>query len=201
MSILKDAHAERINALAYVDQRYQQTLKQSDILSGRSKEEQRLREMVNLNMKWFMQTLLDRMDRTSMYSGLEARVPFADIRIINYMYNVPWDMKCRDNVEKSLLREAASGLLPKEVLYRKKSPYPKTYDPAYEKKLAAALIEVIEDSSSPILQLIDKKKVYDFIQQKKDYGRPWYGQLMAGPQMLAYLLQINYWMRKYRLGI
>ncbi len=110
-------------------------------------------------------------------------------------------MKCRNHVEKSLLREAAEGLLPNEVLYRKKSPYPKTYDPAYEKKLADALTEIIEDASSPVLQLVDKKKVYDFIHQKKDYGRPWYGQLMAGPQMLAYLLQINYWMKKYRLSI
>ena len=200
-AVLKDEIIAELQMERYIHEAYENTIRETPKLPGEDAHEARRREISYLNMKWFMQTLLDRMDRTSMYSGLEARVPFADIRIINYMYNVPWSMKCRNQVEKSLLREAAEGLLPNEVLYRKKSPYPKTYDPAYEKKLADALTEVIEDPSSPVLQLVDKKKVYEFIHQKKDYGRPWYGQLMAGPQMLAYLLQINYWMKKYRLSI
>lgn len=200
-AVLKDEIIAELHMEQYIREAYENTIQETPKLPGENAHEARRREISYLNMKWFMQTLLDRMDRTSMYSGLEARVPFADIRIINYMYNVPWSMKCRNHVEKSLLREAAEGLLPNEVLYRKKSPYPKTYDPAYEKKLADALTEIIEDASSPVLQLVDKKKVYDFIHQKKDYGRPWYGQLMAGPQMLAYLLQINYWMKKYRLSI
>ena len=200
-AVLKDEIIAELHMEQYIREAYENTIQETPKLPGEDAHEARRREISYLNMKWFMQTLLDRMDRTSMYSGLEARVPFADIRIINYMYNVPWSMKCRNHVEKSLLREAAEGLLPNEVLYRKKSPYPKTYDPAYEKKLADALPEIIEDASSPVLQLVDKKKVYDFIHQKKDYGRPWYGQLMAGPQMLAYLLQINYWMKKYRLSI
>ena len=200
-AVLKDEIIAELHMEQYIREAYENTIQETPKLPGEDAHEARRREISYLNMKWFMQTLLDRIDRTSMYSGLEARVPFADIRIINYMYNVPWSMKCRNHVEKSLLREAAEGLLPNEVLYRKKSPYPKTYDPAYEKKLADALTEIIEDASSPVLQLVDKKKVYDFIHQKKDYGRPWYGQLMAGPQMLAYLLQINYWMKKYRLSI
>jgi asparagine synthase (glutamine-hydrolysing) len=134
-----------------------------------------------------------------MCSGLEARVPFADTRIMQFMYNVPWKMKSENGVEKSLLRNAMKGLLPDEVLFGKKSPYPKTYDPHYEKLLAGNLIEVIEDTSSPVNRLVDKNKVYAFINEKKDYGKPWYGQLMAGPQMLAYLLQINYWLRKFNL--
>lgn len=136
-----------------------------------------------------------------MYSGLEARVPFADIRIMQVLYNVPWNMKCRNGVEKSLLREAMKGLLPDEVLFRKKSPYPKTYDPAYEKLLGDEVLKVIEDTNAPLNMLVDVQKVKAFIHEKKDYGKPWYGQLMAGPQMLAYLLQINYWMKKYELSI
>lgn len=102
-------------------------------MEGESQEEKRRREITYLNIKWFMQTLLDRMDRTSMYSGLEARVPFADHRIMEYVFNVPWEMKRRNGVEKSLLRDAFKDIVPHELLYRKKSPYPKTYNPAYEK--------------------------------------------------------------------
>ena len=148
-----------------------------------------------------MQTLLDRMDRTSMYSGLEARVPFADHRIIDYVYNVPWEMKYQGGVEKSLLRDAFCDLLPPELLHRKKSPYPKTYHPGYEKILISRMTDILVDSNAPILPLIDKKKVKKFMESPKEYGKPWFGQLMAGPQLLAYFIQLNYWMEKYHLSI
>ena len=148
-----------------------------------------------------MATLLNRMDRTSMYSGLEARVPYADHRIVEYIWNVPWNMKCRDGVVKGLLRDSAKGLLPDDVLYRKKSPYPKTYNPNYEKLLGERLMTVLNNLSSPINSLIDKEKVVKFINTPSDYGKPWYGQLMAGPQMIAYMLQVNYWLEKYNIDI
>ena len=164
-------------------------------------EEKRRREIAWLNLRWFMVTLLDRMDRTSMYNGLEARVPLADHRIVEYVFNVPWQMKCPDGIVKGLLRHAGEGLLPKEILWRRKSPYPKTYDPAYEKMLGDRLKEVLADPSAPIRTLLDTKKVRAFLNSPSDYGKPWYGQLMAGPQMLAYMLQVNYWLKKYRIQI
>ena len=147
-----------------------------------------------------MQTLLNRMDRTSMYSGLEARVPFADHRIIEYLWNVPWEMKARGGVEKELLRQSARGLLPEDVLRRKKSPYPKTYDRNYERILAKKIEERLE-GGSPVMEFIDKKKLRQFLTSVKDYGKPWYGQLMAGPQMLAYLLQIDFWLEHYGVQV
>ena len=95
--------------------------------------------MVNLNFRWFMQTLLDRKDRMSMYSGLEVRVPFCDWRIAEYLYAVPWKFKDHQRKEKGLLRTAMAGLLPDEVLWRKKSPYPKTWDPRYREMVSARL--------------------------------------------------------------
>ena len=158
-------------------------------------------EMFMLNMDWFMQTLLDRMDRTSMYSGLEARVPFADHRIMEYVFNVPWEMKYHDGIEKALLRDACADLLPQELLWRKKSPYPKTYHPAYEKMLAAKMREILADRNSPVLPLLDRQKTLTFLDAPKELGRPWFGQLMAGPQLIAYFIQINDWMKMYHLSI
>ena len=195
--LLKDDVLSVLPLEEYAREVYHKTIAETPILMGESPEEKRRREISYLNLKWFMQTLLDRMDRTSMHVGLEARVPFADHRIVEYVWNVPWEMKCKDGVVKGLLREAAKDYLPDEVLYRKKSPYPKTYDPAYEGLLREELIKVLGNSSSPLNQLVDLKKVETFLQCHSDYGRPFYGQLMAGPQLLAYLLQINYWMEKY----
>ncbi|MBP3925829.1 MAG: asparagine synthetase B, partial [Clostridium sp.] len=142
--------------------------------------------------------LLNRMDRTSMYSGLEARVPFADHRIIEYLWNVPWDMKAKDGVVKNLLRQAGRQKLPNEILFRRKSPYPKTYDKGSEALLEGKIRDILEDSSSPVLQFLDRKKVETFLSSPSDYGKPWYGQLMAAPQMMAYVIQIDFWMRQYQ---
>lgn len=200
-ALLDDTLIEDLHMEAYAAAAYEKTIHETPLLAEDSPEEKRRREIAYLNLRWFMATLLDRMDRTSMYNGLEARVPFADHRIVEYVFNVPWSVKCADGVVKGLLRHAGADYVPKEVLWRKKSPYPKTYDPSYEKLLGRQLKETLATPNAPIRTLLDTKKVKAFLNSPSDYGRPWYGQLMAGPQMLAYMLQVNYWLKKYRVRI
>lgn len=199
-ALLSEETLRELDLEEYVGQRYRDTLAGTPVLPGEQGADRRRREMSWLNLRWFMQTLLDRMDRTSMAWGLEARVPFADHRIVEYMYNVPWEMKYRQGMEKRLLRDACSDLLPPSLLYRKKSPYPKTYSPVYEALLARRFRQVLQDPAAPVNRFVDREKAERFLAQPKDYGRPWFGQLMAGPQMLAYFLQINDWMRMYHIG-
>lgn len=194
--VIRELHMEE-----YAHEAYHKTIMETPVLPGENSEEKRRREIAYLNLRWFMVTLLDRMDRTSMYSGLEARVPLADHRIVEYIWNVPWAMKCPDGIVKGLLRSAGAGMLPDEVLWRKKSPYPKTYHPEYEQLLGKRLQEVLADPNAPIRQLLDTKKVNNFVNSPSDYGKPWYGQLMAGPQMLAFMLQVNYWLEQYHIEI
>ena len=136
-----------------------------------------------------------------MYSGLEARVPFADKTLVDYIFNTPWEIKAKDGGVKNLLRHAAKGLLPEEILFRKKSPYPKTYHPEYETLLATRLRDVLNSTNNPLLSLLDKKAVENFLSQPKNLGKPWYGQLMAGPQMIAYLLQLNTFLTHYHISL
>jgi len=199
--LLKDELIQDLPLADYVQTRYWNTINKVPVLTSESKEEKRRRELAYLNIKWFMATLLDRMDRTSMYSSLEARVPFADHRIIDYVFNVPWEIKYKDNTVKHLLRKASEGLLPDEILYRRKSPYPKTYNPEYEIILKGRIREIMADSNEPIHNFLDKKKVKQFLTIPSNNVKPWYGQLMAGPQMLAYVLQINYWMKKNNIKL
>ena len=110
-------------------------------------------------------------------------------------------MKCVNNIPKSLLRNACKDLLPDSILNRPKNPYPKTYHPKYEEILVKRLKEVLSDTASPLRSYLNIPLVEQFLDKPKEYGKPWYGQLMAGPQMVAYLLQIDYWMRKYSLSI
>jgi len=184
------------DADTFVMDAYVKTCRESDILPGTSPQERRMKEMVNLNFRWFMQTLLDRKDRMSMYHGLEVRVPFCDYRIAEYLYGVPWEMKDYQSREKGLLRHAMEGLLPKEVLYRKKSPYPKTFDPNYERIVSQRLRRLFEEQS-PLWYLIRREEAEALL--SFDSPWPWYGQLMRRPQTIAYLLQLDFWLRQYRI--
>lgn len=154
-----------------------------------------MKEMVNLNFRWFMQTLLDRKDRMSMYSGLEVRVPFCDYRIAEYLYGVPWEFKDYQGKEKGLLRTALSDLLPQEVLWRKKSPYPKTFDPRYTELVRMRLQQLLDDIHAPLFHLLNRGDLCRMLGKEEEW--PWYGQLMRGSQTMAYLLQVDFWLRHY----
>lgn len=189
----------RVDGETFVREYYQRTLRQSDILPGTAPQERRMKEMVNLNLRWFMQTLLDRKDRMSMHNGLEVRVPFCDWRIAEYLYGVPWEYKDYQGKEKGLLRCAMAGLLPEEVLWRKKSPYPKTWHPRYRELVTGRLQAVMDDPQAPIHQLVRKEALEELLHSEQAW--PWYGQLMKGPQTIAYMLQINFWLKEYKISI
>ena len=190
---------EKLQPLDYIRDRYSDTCRESDILPGTSPQERRMKEMVNLNFRWFMQTLLDRKDRMSMYSGLEVRVPFCDYRIAEYLYGVPWEYKDYQNQEKGMLRTAMAGVLPQEVLWRKKSPYPKTFDPRYMELVGGRLRGLLEEKDAPLFELVNREAARELLDT--EYPWPWYGQLMKAPQTIAYLLQIDFWLRHYGIDI
>ncbi|MGE4283490.1 MAG: asparagine synthase (glutamine-hydrolyzing), partial [Clostridia bacterium] len=200
LSILAPGILGSINGAEYVKQRYQDTLSEVPRLPGEKAQEHRRREMMYLNMNWFMATLLDRKDRMSMATGLEVRVPFCDHRIVEYVWNVPWEMKFYKQREKGLVRQALTGLLPDDVLWRKKSPYPKTHNPNYLKAVKSWLQQILNNPSSPLLQLINRQRVQEIIDSDgAAFGVPWFGQLMTGPQLMAYLAQVDTWMREYNV--
>jgi asparagine synthase (glutamine-hydrolysing) len=174
---------------------------QTPRLEGEAPEERRRREIAWLNLHWFMTNLLDRKDRMSMYSGLEVRVPFCDHALVEYVWNIPWEMKSRNGVRKQVLRDAAMGLLPEDVRNRPKSPYPKTHNPLFERLAREKLLGILDDPAAPIHSLVDQQVLRrGLLVDAGDYGRPWFGQLMAGPQMIAWLIQLNAWMEEYQLS-
>jgi asparagine synthase (glutamine-hydrolysing) len=200
--ILSDELLARVNPLSYVKERYRQTLAEVPLLKGETDLEAKRRAMFYMNFTWFMATLLDRKDRMSMACGLEVRVPFCDHRIVEYVWNVPWEIKFSNNREKALLRNALRGILPDDVLWRKRSPYPKTHHPHYLKAVSGLLLEILNDPASPLNQLVNVNYLKGILTSDlKEFNKPWFGQLMTGPQLFAYLIQTDIWMRKYGVVI
>jgi asparagine synthase (glutamine-hydrolysing) len=200
--LLKDEWNKKLNLQEYVLSQYDKSVAETPLLDGENEIEKKRRQLFYLNLIWFMTTLLDRKDRMSMGASLEVRVPFADHRLVEYVWNIPWEMKMHDNREKGILRKALEGILPNEVLYRKKSPYPKTHHPVYTKLVSDWLNEILEDRSSILYELFNEQKLKEIMKTGgAAFQVPWYGQLMTGPQLLAHLCQIHVWFRDYKIEI
>ena len=189
------------NGEEFVRQHYRDTCDRAPKLSSDNKKAARMREMFVLNLDWFMATLLDRKDRMSMYSGLEVRVPFCDHRIVEYAYNMPWDFKSLEGREKGIVRRAFANELPKEIVYRKKSPYPKTFHPVYTRLCADYVCRIFEDNTSVAASLFDRNAVQKLMQRPESLAEPWFGQLMRTPQIFAYIIQLDRWFRHYHVKI
>lgn len=183
----------------YLKNAYDSTLAQVSVLDSDSVLEKRMREMFILNLNWFMQTLLYRKDVMSMESSLEVRVPFCDYRLVEYAYNMPWEIKALDGREKGILRKAFENDLPEEIAWRKKSPYPKTHNPVYLKAVSELAVTALNDKTCPLGDMLDKKAVFNLMENPDSLTEPWYGQLMAAPQVLAYIFQIYVWIKNYNV--
>ncbi|MCC2379606.1 asparagine synthase (glutamine-hydrolyzing) [Bacillus wiedmannii] len=176
--LLKKEWRNKLNLQQYVQQRYEESIQEVPVLEGESPIEAKRRQLFYLNMVWFMTTLLDRKDRMSMGASLEVRVPFADHRLVEYAWNIPWEMKMYKNREKGLLRKALEGLLPNDILYRKKSPYPKTHNPHYTKAVTVWLQDLLTDKGSILHELFDKEQLSGLIESGGSaFQSPWFGQL------------------------
>lgn len=201
LEILRDDFINKIKPAQYAKERYIQLLNETPLLSNESVRERKLKQIQYLNIKTFMQNLLERKDRMSMRAGLEVRVPFCDKRLVDYVYNIPFDLKLLNGREKGLLREAVKGLLPKEIVNRKKSPYPKTQDPQYYDTVVEELHKRLKRKNCKLQEFIDINKLEKLINSPLDISKPFMGQLMSRPQLIAHLIQIDEWFKHFKVEI
>ena len=186
---------QKLNLKDYIIQRYQESLQEIHT-------DNRKKQLIYLNTQWFMQTLLTRADSQTMRASLEVRVPFASTKILQYLYNMPEDYMFFQGEEKGILRQAFHDFLPEDILHRKKNPYPKTYSPLYAQLIENKLKESLKDPSNLLFQFFDYQKLNDFIQSHgQSLTAPWFGQLMMGPQLMAYFYQIYLWGKIYHIQL
>ena len=186
---------KKLNVKDYILQRYQETLDEIDTTDH-------IKRMIYLNVQWFMQTLLARADSQTMRSSIEVRVPFASTKILQYLYNMPEEFIFAGNEEKGILRRAFEDYLPYSITHRKKNPYPKTHNPIYTDLIQQKLKDSLSDETNILYSFFDREKLYEFIESKgASFSAPWYGQLMTGPQLMAYFYQIYLWGKIYNIEL
>ena len=186
-----------INLKEIIEKEYEKAIYELDPADQLDK----YKRLFYINMTHFMTTLLDRKDRMTMYANLEARVPFADTKLIEYLWNLPFEYKYHNNTEKYLLREAFKDIIPDEVLYRKKNPYPKTHHPYFLRAVTELLKERLKNPDSCLYKIFDIDEISNLLNDKNDNSLPWFGQLMTKPQLIAYLYQFDIWVEEYNINI
>ena len=200
--LLNSTYQKKLDLKGYVEHQYTSTLKELQLSGTETEQQKRHKQMLHLNMNWFMPTLLDRKDRMTMAASLEVRVPFADHRLIEYLYNVPWEYKFHNNMEKGLLRMAVADIVPYEIVNRKKNPYPKTHNPIYLQLVSKLLAQALKSPNSVLHEVFDSKVLTNLLQDSgQDLQTPWFGQLMTKPQLIAFLYQFDLWFKTYNLTI
>ena len=196
--LLKKDLQEKLKLKEFMRIQYDNIVKEVPIT--KNKKEQQYKNLFYLNMTYFMPTLLERKDRMTMRGSVEARVPFADTKLIEYLWNLPWEYKYHNNQEKGILRDAYKNLLPQEITNRKKNPYPKTHNPKYTNIITKLLKKRLKNKNSILYKIFDTEKLNELIETKgESFESPWFGQLMTGPQLLAFLYQIDIWASIYKI--
>lgn len=200
--IINKEIAEKINIKEYVNDTYKVALEEVPLYNTDNEQDTNMKKLSYLTMSYFGAILLDRSDRMSMANNLEIRVPFTDYNLVEYVYNIPWGVKNYKDMEKGILREAFRDILPEEIANRKKSPYPKTYNPTYTKMVTDMLIKIVQNKDNRMKELVDIDYVKGIIEgEEKEYSRPWFGQLMTRTQLMAYLIQLEMWLKEYEIDI
>lgn len=199
--LLNEKWRNKLKLDEYIKKEYDMAVNEAPVLMGESDNDKKHRIMTYLNIKYFMTNLLDRKDRMTMGASLEVRVPFCDKEVVELLYNMPYKYKYRYNKEKKLLRDAYKNVVVKDIIKRKKSPYPKSNSSEYDESVKGMLLKCLDDKSSVLYELIDIDFLKGIIENDEEFDVPWYGQLMRKTSLLAYLYQIDYWFKKYNVRI
>lgn len=201
MEYINSEIKDNFDVLDFTKSIYSDQLKKVPKLAAEGERDKKIREVGYLTYRWFLPVLLERQDKMARVSDFKIRAPFCNFKLMKYVFNIPWEHRVHGDMEKGLLRYAFRDLLPEEVAFRKKSPYPKTYNPEYTNMIKNELVKIMDNSSSPLLDIIDKDSVMKLIDGGVEVDRPWFGQLMKGPQVMAFLIQVNEWFKEYNIKI
>jgi asparagine synthase (glutamine-hydrolysing) len=198
--LLQPDVAAKVRLDEYAADSYSQAIAEVPRLPGENPGDRRIREVLYLGLTRWLPMLLDRKDRLSMISGLEVRVPFCDHRLVQYVWNIPWAMKGTGGIEKGLLRAAGAGLLPDPLLYRRKSIYPGVANPAWEQTIDTQMRDLLARPDAPLFTLVSHGKLAAAYAADPALT----GYMAVKPSSTAsaaFLLDINEWLRRYRVRI
>lgn len=89
---------------------------------------------------------------------------------------------------------------PKKFAGERKARTRKQHNPIYFNECVKMVRKILKKRSI-LNELLDRKGIEDIIENPDKITNPWYGQLMKAPQILAYIIELDYWFDKYNVEI
>jgi asparagine synthase (glutamine-hydrolysing) len=136
-----------------------------------------LQKMTYIELKLRLaELLLMRVDKMTMATSVEARVPFLDHELVQFAIALPERHKVRDGVGKHLLKTAVDGLVPSELVWRRKQGFGAPVSEWFREELGEKVQREIRDSALTERGLIDYDHVDDLWAAHRS-GQEWSFQL------------------------
>lgn len=154
-----------------------------------------LRRMLYFDQtSWLPDNLLERGDRMTMAASLEARMPFLDHRLIEFVSSLPDRQRVRGRVGKRILRAAMRGVLPPRVLSRRKVGFRMPVHLWLQDGLRPMLFDLLLAPGAVLTPLLDRAQVRRFVEEH-----------VAGrhnhEKLLWMLLNLEIWCRSNRIRV
>lgn len=164
-----------------------------------------------LFLKLHLPGLLNRLDSPTMAASIEARAPFLDYTLAEYIFNLPSSFKTKwllseeelnnldktfeelsenDNISKYLLKEVAKSYLPESIIKRKKQGFPLPLDNWFKGDFFGVTKELLLSENSKIKQVINQENLEKWINNNKESGEKF-------GQKLWMLLSLELWFREW----
>lgn len=191
ISVFNNELISIIKPYEFIEKCYEEALTEYQRFTGSPEKLRKDHEAQWFSLYWNLPCILERLDRIGMAFGLEIRVPFCDVELIEYFWNIPQELKRLNNMERGLLREAMRGLLPPDILERKKNPYPRPHDPEYDTRIRYMLSEIVLDPGSPVKNLLNLKTLESMIKQQPEPNK----RYTMRSQLYGWLIQLDHFMR------
>jgi asparagine synthase (glutamine-hydrolysing) len=142
---------------------------------------------------WLPEDLLMKVDKMSMAASVEARCPFLDHHVVEFVSGIPTAVKVNRGVSKFLLKQVAAKLLPAAIVSRPKH----TFDVPVERWLTGGLrelvLDVMSDGVVPASSLFARGAV-DRLWNEVQAGRP------GAARQLWSLTTLGVWASRYKVA-
>ena len=137
-------------------------------------------------------SMLHYFDRTSMAHSLEVRVPFLDHHVVEYCARIPPDLKVRRLQTKHVLKQAATGLLPRRIIHKRKLGFFRGSTGAWlQTQLRDKVPELLFGSDVRCAEFLDHSRVKRLAIAHRD------GKDLSHAQLLTGILMLEIWLRTY----
>jgi asparagine synthase (glutamine-hydrolysing) len=119
---------------------------------------------------WLPDDLLIKADKITMANSVELRVPFLDHKVMEFAANIPSKYKVHGKTTKYILKKTLSGIIPKELIHRKKAGFPVPYGKWLRNEMYDFSREILLDDQATRRGYFDKKELENMVKENKSSG-------------------------------